>query len=244
MSQKSKRNPTNPVRPPPPVQQAPQASRVGRGSLFIAAAVTLLVAFVVGTLLYKSEKSKSAELGVTTSRPALTRDHAPTLGRADARVHIVEFLDPACETCREFYPFVKSLMAANPEKIRLSVRHVAFHTGSDFVVRVLEAAKRQGKYWQTLEALLASQSRWAVGHTVKSDLVMARLGDLGLNLEQLNRDMNDPQITRAIDQDLADAKSLNVTKTPEYFVNGRQMPTFGYEQLKELVGDELKRAYP
>ncbi len=244
MSQKSKRNPTNPVRPPPPVQQAPQASRVGRGSLFIAVAVALLIAFFVGTLLYKSEKSKSAGLSVTTSRPALTRDHAPTLGQADAKVHIVEFLDPACETCREFYPFVKSLMAANPEKIRLSVRHVAFHAGSDFVVRALEAAKRQGKYWQTLEALLASQSRWAVGHTVKSDLVMARLDGLGLNLEQLNRDMNDPEITRAIEQDLADAKSLNVTKTPEYFVNGRKMSTFGYEQLKELVGEELKRAYP
>ena len=244
MSQKSKRNQTNPVHSPPPIQQAPQASRVGRGSLFIAAAVTLLIAFFVGTLFYKSEKAKSAELAVTTSRPALTRDHAPTLGRADARVHIVEFLDPACETCREFYPFVKSLMAANPEKIRLSVRHVAFHTGSDFVVRVLEAAKRQGKYWQTLEALLASQSRWAVNHTVRSDLVMARLDGLGLNLEQLNRDMNDPEITRAIEQDLADAKSLNVTKTPEYFVNGRQMPTFGDEQLKELVGEELKRAYP
>jgi len=112
------------------------------------------------------------------------------------------------------------------------------------VVRVLEAAKRQGKYWQTLEALLASQSRWAVNHTVRSDLVMARLDGLGLNLEQLNRDMNDPEITRAIEQDLADAKSLNVTKTPEYFVNGRQMPTFGDEQLKELVGEELKRAYP
>jgi protein-disulfide isomerase len=139
---------------------------------------------------------------------------------------------------------VKSLMAANPEKIRLSVRHVAFHTGSDFVVRVLEAAEKQGKYWQTLEALLASQSRWAVNHTVRSDLVMARLGDLGLNLEQLNRDMNDPEITRAIDQDLADAKALSVTKTPGFFVNGRQMPTFGYEQLKELVGEELRRAYP
>ena len=244
MNQKSKRNQTTPVRPPPPVQQTPQASRVGRGSLFIAAAVTLLIAFVVGTLLYKSEKSKSAELAVTTSRPALTRDHAPTLGRADARVHIVEFLDPACETCREFYPFVKSLMAANPEKIRLSVRHVAFHTGSDFVVRALEAAKRQGKYWQTLEALLASQSRWAVNHTVRSDLAMARLDGLGLNLEQLNRDMNDPEITRAIEQDLADATSLTVTKTPEYFVNGRKMSTFGCEQLNELVGEELKSAYP
>ena len=86
-------------------------------------AVSLLVAFIAGTLLYKSEKAKSAELAVAANRPALTRDHAPTLGPADAKVHIVEFLDPACETCREFYPFVKSLMAGHPEKIRLSVRH-------------------------------------------------------------------------------------------------------------------------
>ncbi|MGL6110550.1 MAG: DsbA family protein [Rubrivivax sp.] len=244
MSQKSKRNQTSQAHPLPPLQQTPQASRMGRRSLFIAAAVCLLIAFVVATLLYKSEKAKSAELAVTANTPALTRDHAPTLGRADAKVHIVEFLDPACETCREFYPFVKSLMAANPERIRLSVRHVAFHTGSDYVVRVLEAARKQGKYWQTLEALLASQSRWAINHTVRSDLVMARLDGLGLNLEQLNRDLNDPQITRAIEQDLADARSLNVTKTPGYFVNGRQMPTFGYEQLKELIAEELKRAYP
>jgi protein-disulfide isomerase len=244
MSRKSKQNPTHPAHPPPPVQQAPQTSRVGRRSLFIAAAVSLLVAFVVGTLLYKSEKAKSAELAVTANRPALTRDHAPTLGRADAKVHIVEFLDPACETCREFYPFVKSLMAGHPEEIRLSVRHVAFHTGSDFVVRVLEAARKQGKYWQTLEALLASQPRWAINHTVRPDLVIPRLDGLGLNLEQLKRDINDPQITRAIEQDLADAKSLNVTKTPEYFVNGRQMRTFGYEPLKELVTEELERAYP
>ena len=73
---------------------------------------------------------------------------------------------------------------------------------------------------------------------------MARLDGLGLNLEQLKHDMNDAQVTRAIEQDLVDAKSLNVTKTPEYFVNGRQMATFGYEQLKELVVEELKRTYP
>lgn len=244
MSRKSKRNETTPVQQRPPVQQAPQAGQSGRQRLFIAAAVTLLIAFVVGTLLYKSEKAQSAELAVAANRPALARDHAPTLGRADAKVHIVEFLDPACETCRAFYPFVKSLLADHPEQIRLSVRHVAFHAGSDVVVRILEAAKKQGKYWQTLEALLASQSSWVVNHTVRSDMVMPRLDGLGLNLEQLRRDMNDPEITRIIEQDLADAKSLNVTKTPEYFVNGRQMPTFGREQLNELVVNELKRTYP
>jgi hypothetical protein len=30
-----------------------------------------------------------------------------------------------------------------------------------------------------------------------------------------------------------------VTKTPEYFVNGRPLPSFGFEQLRTLVDEEL-----
>jgi hypothetical protein len=43
-------------------------------------------------------------------------------------------------------------------------------------------------------------------------------------------------------QDAADAKQLQVQKTPEYFVNGRQMATFGYDQLRKLIDDELARS--
>jgi hypothetical protein len=35
---------------------------------------------------------------------------------------------------------------------------------------------------------------------------------------------------------------LRVTKTPEFFVNGRQMESFGREQLARLVADEVARA--
>ena len=42
-----------------------------------------------------------------------------------------------------------------------------------------------------------------------------------------------------IAQDLADAQTLNVTKTPEFFVNGKPLPSFGYEQLKTLVDEAL-----
>jgi hypothetical protein len=38
---------------------------------------------------------------------------------------------------------------------------------------------------------------------------------------------------------LADAKTLNVTQTPEYFINGHPMPSFGCEQLHTLVEEEL-----
>ena len=47
--------------------------------------------------------------------------------------------------------------------------------------------------------------------------------------------MNAPEIQAIIDQDLADAKALNVTMTPGFFVNGKTMSSFGYDQLKNLV---------
>jgi protein-disulfide isomerase len=54
--------------------------------------------------------------------------------------------------------------------------------------------------------------------------------------------MTSPEIARAIAQDLEDAQTLNVTRTPEFFVNGRPLPSFGYEQLKRLVDDALREA--
>ena len=42
-----------------------------------------------------------------------------------------------------------------------------------------------------------------------------------------------------IARDLADAKALNVTMTPEYFVNGKPLPQFGFNELKTLVDEAL-----
>jgi protein-disulfide isomerase len=212
-----------------------------RKTLFISAAAALLAAFVVGTLVYQSQKADSAQ--VLARQAHLVRDYAPTAGPAEAKVHIVEFLDPACDTCRSFYPFVKRMLAANPGKVRVSVRYAPFHNNSDYVVKVLEATRKQGKYWEALEALFATQSRWAPNHSPDPDLVWRQLEGLGLDLERVRHDMNAPDIARNVAQDIADAKALNVTQTPEFFVNGKPMPSFGYEQLTALVNGALATAY-
>ncbi len=211
-------------------------------TLFIAAAVALLLVFVVGALVYKSGRiDQSAQLA-ERNRPNLARMHSPTLGKADAKVQIVEFLDPACGTCRAFYPLVKQMMADNPDQILLVLRYAPFHNGSEAVVAVLEAARKQGKFWPALEALLVSQADWAPRHTPQVNLVWKHLEGLGLDLEQVRADMMSPEIARVIRQDLDDAKALNVTKTPEFFVNGKPLPSFGYEQLKTLVDEALRSA--
>jgi protein-disulfide isomerase len=213
-----------------------------RKSLFIAAAVALVAAFVVGTLVYQGRKNDAAQ--VQARLALLVRDHAPVEGPADAKVHIVEFLDPACDTCRAFYPFVHRMMAANPGKIKLTIRYAPFHKNSDYVVKVLEAARKQGKFQEALEALFAAQARWAPNHTPQPDLVWNFLDGIGLDLQRARQDVFAPDIAKNVAQDIADAKALNVTQTPEFFVNGKPMPSFGYEQLATLVNDALAAAYP
>lgn len=209
-------------------------------TLFATALAGLAVIFVGAAMFYSAQQEKAAAERAEANRAALQRMHAPTLGPADAPVVIVEFLDPACETCAAFYPLVKRMMAANPDKIRLVLRYAPFHDGSDKVVAVLEAARKQGKFWPALEALLASQAQWAPHHTPQVALVWPQLDGLGLNREQMAFDMTAPEIGRVIAQDLDDARALNVTKTPEFFVNGRPLPSFGYEQLKSLVDEALR----
>lgn len=212
-------------------------------TLFIASAVVLLAAFVVGALVYNIQRADRTAEVVKRNPQALTRLHSPTLGNADAKVHIVEFLDPACGTCAQFSPFVKDLMAANPGRVRLTVRYAPLHQGSEQVVKVLEAARKQGKFWQALEALFATQRQWVQNHVAHAQLAWNSLAGLGLDLDRVRADMNAPEVARVVEQDIADTRTLNVTQTPEFFVNGRAMPSFGARQLKDLVDEEIAKAY-
>lgn len=213
-------------------------------TLFTVAVVCLLLGFIVAALLYNVEKEKPPGQYVAANNPALVRMHSPTLGPADAPVVIVEFLDPACETCAAFYPLVKEIMAANPGKIRLVLRYAPFHKGSDQVVAALEASRRQGKFWQALEALLKTQGEWAPHHAAQVSLIWKHLEGVGLDLQQLRTDMMAPGIAGVIDQDLIDAQTLKVSKTPDFFVNGKPLPRFGIEPLKALVAEALAATKP
>ena len=196
---------------------------------------------VLAALLSGCGGPESSSAGDDARQAALASEHAPSVGDPDAKVHIVEFLDPACGTCALFYPMVKGWMAELPGQIRLSVRHVPFHDGVDYVVRILEASRNQGKYWETLEALLASQREWVNNHVVQPDRVLPAIAGVGLDVAQLEADMKSPEVQQRMDKDLEDSKVLKVVATPEYFVNGRPLPSFGQEQLANLVREELQK---
>ena len=212
-------------------------------NIILISAICLILIFVLGSYFYKNQQKKKLNFMANENVSTFIRAHSLTYGSDDAKVYIVEFFDPACETCRVFYHPVKDLMRANPGRIKLVMRYAPFHDGSDYVVKILEAGRKQGKYWETLEVLYKYQPNWASHHNPQPQLIWQYLPEAGLNMEQIKNDMNDPKIVKLINQDLADAKTLNVRKTPEFFVNGKPLPSFGYNQLKDLVEAEIKINY-
>jgi protein-disulfide isomerase len=175
-------------------------------------------------------------------RARLVRPHSPVLGSPDAPVTLVEFLDPACEGCRAFAPVVKQIMFMHPEDVRVVVRFAAFHQGSDEAIRLLEAARQQGKFDEMLSALFDRQDEWASHHAPDIDAAWKIAADTGLDIPRARRDARSAAADELLRIDEEDINALQVARTPTFFVNGRQPATFGPQQVMDLVAAEVDKA--
>ncbi len=207
---------------------------------FIGVTAILVGCFFLGAKFYKDSQQKKLNFLADEKSELFVREHSPRLGNPEAEVVLVEFLDPECESCRAFYPYVKNLMKEFEGKIQLVLRYAPFHGNSKEVIKALEASKKQGKYWQALDVLFATQPKWGSHHNPQVELIYEYLGNIGINVEELKKEMKDPQYEKVIDQDFSDLKALGVKGTPTFFVNGKKLQEFSYDALRALILSEIE----
>ncbi|HEY8242073.1 MAG TPA: thioredoxin domain-containing protein [Casimicrobiaceae bacterium] len=207
-------------------------------------ALQLALAGLASTLFAFPFADAAGQAAVAAPAPPLVRPYTPALGPASARVHVVEFLDPACEGCAAFAPIVKSILADHPGRVRLWIRYAPFHRGADYVVKALEAARLQDRLWPALETLFAKRAEWTRGHTAVPDQVLVVLATVpGLDIERLKGDMQNPAFAQVIEQDMADVKALKLQQTPTFFINGKPLAKYGFDELRAQVGAEVAAQY-
>lgn len=197
-------------------------------------------AFGIGSFFYNKEERKQQAKIIESGEGQLVRDHSPKLGSPLYRVQLVEFLDPECESCRLFHPIVKNLLKKYENKIFYIVRYAPFHRHSKESVAFLEAAKKQGKYWETLDLLFEKQPEWADHHHPKPEIKWTYLKELGLDEEQMRRDIKNPEIQEYIKLDIEDGTQLKVRGTPTFFINGEPLKRFGPEFLDMAIQEALR----
>ena len=209
-------------------------------TIFISVAAFIGIIFIAAVAMYKSQLPSTIASDLL---PALDRIDAPAKGGKQAKVTIVEFFDPACGTCSQFYPLLNNLVKKYQGKVKVVMRYAPLHQGSEDVVKMLEAAHIQGQFWPAVELLFAKQARWVEHHVSNPQRALAGIKTLELDHEQLDSDWQSSKVAKIIAQDMQDGQTLKVRATPQFFVNGKPLVVFGYDQLVDLVEEAVAEAY-
>jgi protein-disulfide isomerase len=179
------------------------------------------------------------EPDLTTRESALVAAHSPSVGPADAAVTLVEFFDPMCEGCAAFHPIVKAVLAEFPQDVRLVYRYLAFHRGSEQAVRLLEAARTQGKFEAVLDALIARHDEWASHGRENLEAAWEIAATTGLDMVEARAAAPSDEIARILERELAAAGVYRIQQTPTVFVNGEQLRQYTREELTAVIQRQL-----
>jgi Na+:H+ antiporter, NhaA family len=148
-----------------------------------------------------------------------TKRHPPVRGGdTDERViHVVSYTDFLCPYCRRFRTVLKRLRQAFGERIAYTLRHFPverIHPGATFAARVVEAAGKQGRFWEMHDRLFDEEPPFTEEHI----LAMAR--GIGLDMKRLEQDLADPATLAHVEADIAEGRRHGVSGTPTIFVDG------------------------
>jgi len=163
----------------------------------------------------------------------------PARGSENASVVIVEASDFQCPYSRRMKMVLDRVVAEFPEDVRHEYRHfpLGFHHQAKPAAIASLAAHRQGRFWEMHERLYSDPALLNRGQYI------AWADELGMNVEQFTKDLDDPALSAQVDNDTRGAKVLGVKGTPTFLINGRLTtisPGHAYTELRTAVRQALK----
>lgn len=167
--------------------------------------------------------------------------HTPVIGKKNAPVTIVEFIDFQCPFCARFHAPVAEIVKANPDKVNYLMKNypLPFHPQAKPAAKAAFAAGEQGKYKEMAEALLQN------GQNLSEETFGKLAKDIGLNVERFWKDYRDKdaQWEKYIQADIDLGSRVQVRGTPTFYINGRKTnarDVAGWNQEIERILKEKK----
>ena len=130
------------------------------------------------------------------------------------------------------------LLAAFPKELRFVYKQMpltSIHQNALGASKAAVAAGKQGKFWEMHDEL------FKIYRNLTLDEIKKVAEKLGLDVAKFEADMNSPETSKVIDEDLAVASTAGVTGTPTFFINGKRVMGRTFESTKALVEEEMKK---
>ena len=151
-------------------------------------------------------------------------------GSTTSPVRLIEYGDFQCPSCGGAHPGIKSITADYGDKIGFVFRNfplTSAHPNALAAATAVEAAGLQGKYWEMHNIVFETQQEWStLSAQQRTDKFISLATQAGVsNTEKFKTDLSSKNITKKIAFDQALGRSLKVSGTPTFFLNGERLDT-------------------
>lgn len=186
---------------------------------------------------YVDRLRKEAKINVMLMPPSarVNVSKAYTRGSENAPVVLVEFADYQCPYCQKVNPQIQQLKKEYGDSLTVIYKDfpLPMHHGSEKAAEASRCAGEQGKFWEYHDVLYYSK-------LLDVDALKEHARVLKLDGDRFDTCLDSGAEAAAVKKDLDEAKSLGLTGTPSFFVNGHFFSgVVDYAALKDIVNQQL-----
>ena len=176
-------------------------------------------------------RSRQNASALSNSEDLLYNDgYSFVAGNKNANVTIVEFYDYNCGYCKQV-PDVFARLLEEDDDVKIIYKELPILSeSSQYATTAAMAAMKQGKFLEFHNALMKNKRQ------LTEDLVLKIASDIGLDNDQLVKDMTDPEIETNIMKTKYLVQNIGVSGTPGFVIGNQIIPGYiSYDKLKDIV---------
>src|SRR3989344_9374626 len=201
---------------------------------FVLGIIIVTIIVLVGGVIFASKMGSSSPSDANSSIPVsdeqkkllevVSDDYIK--GNKDASVTLVEYMDFECEACGAYYPLINQLEEEFKNEVRFVNRYFPLpgHKNGLLSALAVEAAGKQGKYWEMHDILFENQKTWGEKQSPDPTIFEGYAKQIKLNIDKFKKDVVSQEIKDRVNRDKNAGVKLGVSGTPTFFLNGEKIP--------------------
>jgi protein-disulfide isomerase len=185
--------------------------------------------------LNREADAKAAQALKDRHREIFDDPATPVGGNPKGDATIVEFFDYRCPYCKQVQPAMQKLLQQDPQ-LRIVYKELpVLGPVSVKAAHAALAARKQGKYDAFHTEMMAARGQ------ITEATIDKVAASVGLDLDQLKKDMAAPEVEQAIKRNLKLADALDIRGTPAFIIGEQIVPgAVELETLKDMVANARK----
>ena len=163
-------------------------------------------------------------------------------GNKNAPVTLIKWLDFQCPYCAQSVPLVDAIMKKYPNDVKIVFKNfpLEFHQEAQKASEYVLAAEKQGKFLEMYHAIYDDYKN--LKNNKDYPLEIAK--KIGLDVEKLKQDLNDPSIQARIAKEVNELRNSGMQRlsVPKFLINGREPRGRNLELWSQMIDAEIAKS--